>query len=97
MTIACQTVMVSAPPANITATAMTLDKTTCTSPCSVIATITWTNNGGTAGTFAPGVTVDGGVPITLPSESLAAGASISHALSITGLSAGPRSICPSPN
>ncbi len=96
MTIACQTVTVITP-ADITATAMTLDKTSCIAPCSVVATITWTNNGGTAGTFAPGVTVDGGAPIALPSESLAAGLSITHALSITGLSAGSHSICPSPN
>ena len=96
MTIACQTVTVVTP-ADITATAMILDTISCIAPCSIIATITWTNNGGITGTFAPGVTVDGGVPIVLPNESLAAGANITHALSITGLSAGSHSICPSPN
>jgi hypothetical protein len=96
MTIACQTVTVTTPAA-ITATNMALSTTSCTEPCSVVATITWTNNGGTEGTFTPGVILDGGIPQTIAAETLAAGGSVTHAFSITGLTAGSHGICPSPN
>lgn len=96
MTIACQTVTVVTP-ADITATLMALDQTSCAAPCSVTATITWTNNGGSSGMFIPGVTVDGGVPLTVVARTVAAGATTIVSFSITGLAAGSHSICPSPN
>ncbi len=87
-----------APPPNIISTLLTLDKNICTEPCTVIATITWTNNGGSPGTFSPGIIVDGGLPTTMPPESLVDGTSVSHSFSIVGLTVAgsPHSICASP-
>lgn len=98
MSIACQTVTV-ATPAAITATSMTVTPLTCTEPCNVTASVTWRNNGGTSGTFTPNITIDGVAvtPAPYPSESLAAGASITHGFSITALAAGNHAICPIPN
>lgn len=98
MTIACATIQVAAPPAIITATNMVLDKTTCTEPCDVIATITWTNNGG-RGVFEPAITVNGvrtglGINITVN-----AGATHTEIFTLTGLAANasPYTVCPDPN
>jgi hypothetical protein len=87
-----------APPAHVISTELTLDKDTCTDPCTVNATITWTNDGAVTGTFAPGVIVDGGLPITMTTEQLAAGDTVSHTLEISGLTAAgsPHNICASP-
>lgn len=101
MTIACQIVSVLTP-ANITATDMVLNKTSCTEPCSVTVTITWTNTGGTTDTFAKAVSVykDGehyntyifGLNVTL-----GPGLSTIGSYTITGLPEGTYSICPNPN
>lgn len=87
-----------APPAHIISIALTVDKTICTEPCIVNATITWTNDGALSGTFSPGVIVDGGLPMELSPESLAAGLSVSHTFPISGLmiAGSPHNICASP-
>lgn len=87
-----------APPANIISTALTLDKSICAEPCTVGATITWTNTGALPGTFSPGVIVDSGTPTEMSPESLAAGATVSHTFSIAGLTVAgsPHNICASP-
>ncbi len=87
-----------APPAHIISTALTTDISACADPCSVNATVTWLNDGALSGTFSPGVTVDGGAPITMPPESLPASTSISHTFTISGLTVvgSPHSICASP-
>lgn len=86
------------PPPNVVSTGLTVDKTVCTEPCTVSATITWTNTGGSPGTFSPGVIVDSGTPTTIAPESLAEGASISHTFAVAGLmiTGSPHNICATP-
>ncbi len=93
--------MVLVSPANITATNMTItpSETPCRQGiCTVSVSVTWTNTGGTSGSFVPNISVDGtpASPIYL-SESLGPGSTTTHGFTVSGLSAGIRSICPYPN
>lgn len=99
MTIPCVTVTVSAAPENIAATNITVSTNACTAPCGVTVDVTWTNNGGIAGTFAPSVKVDGTTPagLPLPDVTLNPGASVTKTFNITGMDTGAHSICPDPN
>lgn len=99
MTIICPTINVTPAPTgvNITATSIIPSVSTCQAACSLTVSITWTNTGDTSGTFTPGVQVDSETPMTLASETLVAGASVTHAFSITGLPEGLHQICPVPN
>jgi hypothetical protein len=98
MTVTCPTITVTAPPAaNITATSITPSVTTCQEPCSLTVSVTWTNQGGTADTFIPNILVDSVAGTPFPSESLNPGASTTHSFSVSGLSHGSHTICPSPN
>ncbi len=102
MTVSCGTLRVWKP-ANIIATNMIFDTNDCDEPCTVTVTVTWTNTGGRTGSFAPNISIDGtpyGSPY--PLENLAGGASVTHAFSITGLTAisapfTDHAICPIPN
>ncbi len=89
-------------PANITATLMTVtpSESPCrTGICTVTADVTWTNTGGTSGTFVPNITIDT-ITIDPPpylSQALGAGASVTKSFILSGLTAGTHSICPYPN
>lgn len=87
-----------APPANIISTALIVDKTICTEPCTVVATATWTNTGGSPGTFAPGIIIDNGTPQTISQRSLVAGESITQDFTVSGLmiAGSPHTICATP-
>lgn len=80
----------------ITATSMTLDKTSCTSPCTINTNITWKNNGTVSETFNPGIKVDG-VLTNLSPVTLVAGESVTKPFQTTGLTIGSHLICPDPN
>ncbi len=89
-------------PANITATNMVItpSETPCRAGiCTLSVDVTWTNTGGTSGTFVPNITIDT-VAIDPPpysSESLGAGASVTKSFTVTNLSSGNPAICPYPN
>ncbi len=87
-----------APPAHIISTELIVNSACSPDPCAVDATITWTNDGALPGSFLPGVAVDGGLPTTLPSEPLAAGAFVTHVFTVSGLTIAlnPHTICASP-
>ena len=89
-------------PANITATNMVItpSSTPCVSgSCTVTVDVTWTNTGGTSGSFAPNIKIDDVAitPAPLPSEELLAGASIIHTFIVSGMTTGIHNICPYPN
>lgn len=98
MALACQTVTVSTPAA-IVATNMVVSPLNCVAPCNITVDVTWTNNGGTAGSLVPNITIDAiaVTPAPFPAEQLAAGASVTRSFSVTNLAAGPHPICPLPN
>lgn len=97
MTVACQIVTVQTP-AVITATTITITPSlSCTAPCIVSAEITWTNQGEAIGNFTPGITVDGTPSTPYPAQDLGGGLTVTKTFSITGLTAGSHTICPSPN
>jgi len=84
-------------PANITATFMSATPSTCVSPCGVSVSVTWTNTGGTSGTFPPTIKVNT-VEITLPDVTLAIGASITRLFTVPPITVpGTYTICPVPN
>lgn len=83
-------------PEDIVATVITPSVTTCIAPCDITVDITWTNNGQTAGTFTPTMTVNG-TPTALTPETLDPGQSITRTFPLTGLTAGTYSICADPN
>lgn len=87
-----------APPAHIISTELIVNSACSPDPCTVGATITWTNDGALPGSFLPGVAVDGGTPTTLSSEPLAAGAFVTHTFTVSGLTiaGNPHTICASP-
>jgi hypothetical protein len=87
MTVPCATVTVVAP-ALITATNILVTPATCVAPC---------NQGGTSASFTPGISINGGVPITQAAVTLAAGQSVTRSFTVTGLSVGTHGICPVPN
>lgn len=87
-----------APPAHIISTELIVNSACSPDPCTVDATITWTNDGALPGSFLPGIVVDSGIPNTLPSEPLAAGEFITHTFTVSGLTIAlnPHTICASP-
>lgn len=87
-----------APPAHIISTELIVNSACSPDPCTVDATITWTNDGALPGSFLPGVVVDGGPPNTLSSEPLAAGAFVTHTFTVSGLTifGNPHTICAYP-
>ena len=99
MTVICPTITVTSAPTgvNITATSITPSVISCQALCSLTVNITWTNTGDTSGSFIPGIQVGTEPVMTLPSVTLAAGASVTKTFSITGLTAGSHIICPVPN
>ena len=85
-------------PANITSTSINATPSIipCTvGTCTMAIHTTWTNEGGTPGTFVPNITIDtvAITPNPLPSELLAAGVSVSHTFTVSGLTAGTHAIC----
>lgn len=96
------TIGVEQTPPIITATNMiiTPSETPCRHGiCTVTVSVTWTNNGGSSGSFVPNITVDNVAiyPAPFPSEVLGAGSSISRSFTIYNLTTGTRNICPYPN
>ncbi len=89
-------------PANITATLMTVtpSESPCrTGICTVTVDVTWTNTGGTSGTFVPNITVDT-ITIDPPpylSQALGTGTSVTKSFILSGLTSGTHAICPYPN
>ena len=98
MVVQCQTVSVTTP-ANITATSLTVTPTSGVAPLTITATVEWTNQGGTGGTFTPNITVNGTplTPAQFPSETLAPGTTTTHTFAVTNLPAGDQIVCPLPN
>lgn len=102
MTISCQNVTVVTP-ANIIAQSITVtpDIPCIQGSCSVSVSITWINDGGASGSFVPNISIDD-TPVTpapYVSQSLGAGATVTKAFTVTGLTASgsPHTICPYPN
>jgi hypothetical protein len=96
------TIGVEQTPPIITATNMTItpNETPCRhNICTVAVNVTWTNNGGSSGSFVPNITIDDVAiyPAPYSSEVLGAGSSVSRSFTIYGLATGTRNICPSPN
>ena len=86
--------------ANIAATDITLDHTTpcIEGTCIVTANVTWTNSGTWSGDFVPNIKINGNIQTPIyPSQSLAAGNSVTKSFSIIGLPIGTHTICPYPN
>lgn len=86
---------------NVTATAMTVTprESPCrTGICIIDVSVTWTNNGGSTGSFVPSITASSGsVAESYSSENLAAGAYTTHTFTVSGMAVGTCSICPNPN
>jgi len=74
-----------APPPHFIPTELLVNNACAPDPCTVDATITWMNDGALIGSLIPGVVVDSGAPVTLPSVQLAAGASTTRTFTISGL------------
>lgn len=92
-----------ATPANITATNMVItpSATPCIAgTCTVTVDVTWTNTGGTSGTFTPSIKIDT-IPlvVTPPLTSVSIGPSGTklQQFIITGMTTGTHTICPDPN
>ena len=88
-------------PANIGATSMTVipRETPCrTGICIIDVSVTWKNTGESTGSFVPSITVGSGTvaPINT-SENLAANTEVIHMFTVSNMTAGLCSICPSPN
>ena len=88
-------------PASITATSMTVlpnDIPCRVGICTIGVSVTWTNNGGSTGSFVPSITVSNGTVAEIyPSEQVTAGLTATHSFTISGMTIGPCSICPNPN
>ena len=85
---------------HIAATNVTLDHATpcIEGTCIVTANVTWTNSGSGSGDFVPNIKINGNIQTPIyPSQSLAAGASVTKSFSIIGLPIGTHTICPDPN
>ena len=82
----------------ITATSIDINLSRCYQPCTIMATVTWINNGNTTGIFEPAITIDGtsriGSGIFVP---LDIGFTYTYIFTIPGLTQGIHSICPDPN
>ena len=92
-------------PANITATNMTItpSETPCReTTCTVTVDVTWTNTGGTSGSFTPSIKIDN-IPVVVdpPLDSITLGPSETmlspQQFIIVGLTTGIHTICPDPN
>jgi Bacterial Ig-like domain (group 2)/PEGA domain len=87
-------------PADIVATDITLtpDTTACIASCGMTVDVTWTNNGGTVGTFVPNITINGNEidPVYSP-ESLAGLSSVTRSFIVSNLLSGNHTICAYPN
>ncbi len=82
----------------ITAISMSLNSNSCLGPCSITATVTWQNLGGSSVTFRPAILVDGTTIFNASSDiTIAAGGTGSSSITTTTLSIGSHSICPNPN
>lgn len=99
----CEIVEVVTPP-NITATNITITKSAdpCyAGTCVVTINVTWQNTGGASGTFTPGISIDGGTPITLSSITLSpyqnAGDTVIRTFTVSTMTAAAHTICPIPN
>jgi hypothetical protein len=99
MAIPCITVTVTAVPANIIATNITVSTNACTEPCGVTVDVIWENSGGVAGTFSPSIKVDDTTPagLPLPEVAIGPGETLTRSFNVTGLIVGSHSICPDPN
>ncbi len=89
-------------PPNITATLMTItpSETPCRhNICTATVDVTWTNNGGSTGSFVPNITIDTVAisPDPYPSQELAPTISVTKSFVISNLAVGTRNICPYPN
>ena len=89
-------------PANIVATSIsaTPSNIPCTGGiCTFDVSVTWTNTGGTDGSFVPNITIDGipADPIYPPEILAGNNTSITHGFIVSGLSGGDHTICPNPN
>ena len=97
--VACITVTVLTP-ANITATSITgTPSDPCIfGSCAVNVNVRWTNNGQATGAIVPNITIDGNpvTPAPYPSVDMVGGAILDRTFTVTGLTAGPHDICPSP-
>lgn len=84
-------------PANIVSTALTLSTTSCTEPCNVTGSVSWTNNGGITGTLDPAILING-VSTSLGSpEPINPGQTIIHGFSLPpDLLASTYEVCASP-
>ena len=92
-------------PANITALSMTItpSATPCIEgTCTVTVDVTWTNTGGTSGSFTPSIKIDN-IPVVVdpPLDSITLGPSETmlspQQFIIVGLTTGIHTICPDPN
>jgi len=90
-------------PANITATNITAspNESPCrVGTCTVTVDVTWTNTGGTSGSFTPSIKINN-VPVIvdppLTPVSVGPSGTKSQQFIITGLTAGDYTICPDPN
>lgn len=96
--VACITVTVLTP-ANITATSIigTPSDPCIFGSCAVDVSVRWTNNGQATGAIVPNITIDGFAAEPIPSPvDMIGGAILDRAFTVTGLTAGPHDICPSP-
>ena len=89
-------------PANITATTISASPShiPCTEGiCTINVSVTWTNIGGTDGSFVPNITIDGVPADPIYSSEILAGnnTSITHEFPLSNLLAGDHAICPDPN
>ncbi len=88
-------------PSSITATNITVaqSETPCrVGICTISVSITWTNNGGSTGSFTPSITTSSGVVTpTYSSGQLNPGASLTYTFTVSGMTSGTCTICPNPN
>lgn len=91
-----QSITVTAEP-NITSTSIDIDTSLCYQPCTIIATVTWTNNGNATDTFEPAITIDGTRTGSGTTISLDPTDSHTETITISNLMIGIHAICPDPN
>lgn len=75
-------------PANIVSKTLTVDRNTCTEPCTVVGSVSWVNEGGETGTFDPTILVND-LPTSLGlTETIEPRQEITHEFSLENLIAG---------
>lgn len=89
-------------PANITATAIMTTPSQIPCPegiCTFDISVTWTNTGGTDGSFVPNINIDGVPADPIYQSEILAGnnTSVTHGFIVSGLTSGDHTICPNPN